>query len=263
MNILLNGISGHMGREVVKLCEAGYRGATLAVGVDPNVCGNEAPIAVKGYSEIMNLDGVDCIIDFSHHSCVGELLKFATLKKIPAVIATTGHTDEERAAIKDAAKHIPVFFSANMSLGVALLVELAKTAAAVMPDAEIEIIEKHHDRKLDAPSGTALMIANAICEVREDSYPKLGRSGQGKRTPEEIGIHAIRMGNIVGEHEILLGTQNQTITLKHEAHSRALFAEGALAAAAFIVNCPKGLYDMKSLVSGVARSGEEKTAVKV
>ena len=97
-----------------------------------------------------------------------------------------------------------------MSLGVALLVELAKTAAEAMPDAEIEIIEKHHDRKIDAPSGTALMIANAICEVRPDSYASPGRSGQGKRTPEEIGIHAIRMGNIVGEHEVMIGTQNQT-----------------------------------------------------
>jgi 4-hydroxy-tetrahydrodipicolinate reductase len=140
-----------------------------------------------------------------------------------------------------------------MSLGVALLVELAKQAASAMPDAEIEIIEKHHDRKLDAPSGTALMIANALMEVRPEAYTNLGRSGQGKRTPEEIGIHAIRMGNIVGEHEVMLGTQNQTISLKHEAHSRALFAEGALAAAAFLIGCDKGLYDMKSLVSGAPK----------
>ena len=117
-----------------------------------------------------------------------------------------------------------------------------------MPEAEIEIIEKHHNRKLDAPSGTALMIAEAICDTRPGAYAKLGRSGQGKRTPDEIGIHAIRMGNIVGEHEVIVGTQNQTITLKHEAHSRALFAEGALAAAAFITDLAPGLYDMKSLV---------------
>lgn len=263
MNILLNGICGHMGREVVKLCEIGYRGASLAVGVDPSSNGTEAPISVKKYSEIINLDGVDCIIDFSHHSCVGELLNFAVEKKIPAVVATTGHTDDEINVIREAARHIPVFFSANMSLGVALLVELAKTTASAMPDAEIEIIEKHHDRKLDAPSGTALMIANAICEVREDSYINLGRAGQGKRTPEEIGIHAIRMGNIVGEHEVIVGTQNQTITLKHEAHSRALFAEGAIAAAAFIISCPAGLYDMKSLVLGVGRSEETEAAVSL
>ena len=143
---------------------------------------------------------------------------------------------------------IPVFHSANISLGVALLVELAKKTAAAMPDAEIEIIEKHHDRKLDAPSGTALMIANAIREVRPEATNHCGRSGQGKRTPEEIGIHAIRMGNIVGEHEVIIGTQAQTITLKHEAHSRALFAEGAIVAADYICGRPAGLYKMDDMV---------------
>ncbi len=253
MNILLNGICGHMGREVVKLCEGGYRGAKLAVGVDPSALGCEAPACVKSFSDIQAVGGVDCIIDFSHHTCAPALLDFAVENGIPTVVATTGHTAEEIECIKNAAKEIPVFFSANMSLGVALLVELAKQAAQAMPDAEIEIIEKHHDRKIDAPSGTALMIANALCEVRPEAYTNLGRSGQGKRTPEEIGIHAVRMGNIVGEHEVILGTQNQTITLKHEAHSRALFAEGAIAAAAFLVNCEKGLYDMKSLVDGVGK----------
>ncbi|MBE6645789.1 MAG: 4-hydroxy-tetrahydrodipicolinate reductase [Ruminococcaceae bacterium] len=257
MNILLNGICGHMGREVAKLASAGYRGATLAVGVDPNADGTEAPVSVKGFGEIIPLGNVDCIVDFSHHSCVSELLDFAEKNGIPTVVATTGHTHEEVERIRRASKNIPVFFSANMSLGVALLVELAKTAAAAMPDAEIEIIEKHHDRKIDAPSGTALMIADAICEVRPEAYTNLGRSGQGKRSADEIGIHAIRMGNIVGEHEVLIGTQNQTITLKHEAHSRALFAEGALAAAAFLVGCDAGLYDMKSLVGGTAKKDAE------
>ena len=257
MNILLNGICGHMGREVAKLASEGYRGASLAVGVDPNANGTEAPVSVRSFGEIIPLGNVDCIVDFSHHSCVSELLDFAVKNSIPTVVATTGHTSEEIEKIKDAAKYIPVFFSANMSLGVALLVELAKTAALAMPDAEIEIIEKHHDRKIDAPSGTALMIATALCEVRPEAYTNLGRSGQGKRTPEEIGIHAIRMGNIVGEHEVIVGTQNQTITLKHEAHSRALFAEGALAAAAFLVGCDVGLYDMKSLVGGAAKADAE------
>lgn len=257
MNILLNGICGHMGREVARLANEGYRGAALAVGVDPNADGSEAPVSVKSFGEIIPLGNVDCIVDFSHHSCVGALLDFAVKNSIPTVVATTGHTEEEIEKIRDAAKYIPVFFSANMSLGVALLVELAKTAAAAMPDAEIEIIEKHHNRKIDAPSGTALMIANAIMDVRPDAYTNLGRSGQGKRCPEEIGIHAIRMGNIVGEHEVIVGTQNQTITLKHEAHSRALFAEGALAAAAFLVGCDAGLYDMESLVSGVSKSDAE------
>lgn len=253
MNILLNGICGHMGREVAKLANEGYRGANLTVGVDPNADGSEAAVCVKSFGEIIPLGNVDCIVDFSHHSCVSELLGFAVENGIPTVVATTGHTPEEVNIIREAAKSIPVFFSANMSLGVALLVELAKTAAMAMPDAEIEIIEKHHDRKIDAPSGTALMIADAICEVRPEAYANLGRSGQGKRTKQEIGVHAIRMGNIVGEHEVIVGTQNQTITLKHEAHSRALFAEGALAAAAFLVKCGKGLYDMKSLVGSSAK----------
>lgn len=259
MNILVNGICGHMGAEVARLCDAGYRSATLVGGVDPRgaegVMG--APV-YQNYDEIPLSEGIDCIVDFSHHSCVGAMLDFACERGIPTVVATTGHTDEELAAIYAAARKIPVFFSANMSLGVALLVELAKAAASAMPDAEIEIIEKHHDRKLDAPSGTALMIANAICEVRPSAYTNLGRAGQGKRTQDEIGIHAIRMGNIVGEHEVIVGTQSQTITLKHEAHSRALFAEGALAAAAFLVGRGAGLYDMKSLVGN---EGREQTLV--
>lgn len=263
MNILLNGICGHMGKEVVKLAEAGYRGAKLAVGVDPYANGNEADVSVKSFDEILSVSDIDCIVDFSHHSCVSALLDFAVENEIPAVVCTTGHTEEEIAKIYSAAEKIPVFFSANMSLGVALLVELAKNAAKAMPEAEIEIIEKHHNRKLDAPSGTALMIGKAITEVRPNAYFNLGRSGQGKRTPEEIGFHAIRMGNIVGEHEVILGTQNQTITLKHEAHSRALFAEGALAAAEFIVGMPKGLYDMKSLITESAKTSEESEVISL
>ena len=260
MKVLINGILGHMGREVEKLCTAGYRGASAAMGIDVNATGSEKIPTYKSTSEAPGPEGIDCIVDFSHHSCVSELLDYAVKYKLPTVVATTGHTEDELTAIRAASEFIPVFFSANMSLGVALLVELAKTAALAMPEAEIEIVEKHHNRKLDAPSGTALMIANEIISVRPEAYVNNGRSGQGKRTPEEIGIHAIRMGNIVGEHEVIVGTQNQTITLKHEAHSRALFAEGALAAAAFLVGCPKGLYDMKSLV--VAKDDERAVFVK-
>lgn len=260
MNILLNGICGHMGREVVKLADAGYKNSRIAVGVDPSADGSEADVSVKNFKDIISVGGVDCIVDFSHHSCVSDLLDFAVRNNIPTVVATTGHTEEEVRKIHEAARHIPVFFSANMSLGVALLVELAKTAAAAMPDAEIEIVEKHHNRKLDAPSGTALMLANAICEVRPDSYVNTGRSGQGKRSREEIGIHAIRMGNIVGEHEVIVGTENQTITLKHEAHSRALFAEGALVAAAYLVDCDAGLYDMNAIVKSVNTASQKDSA---
>lgn len=252
MRILINGIFGHMGREVASLCEAGYRGASLALGVDREESEYAGVPVYSSFCDVPREAAIDCIVDFSHHSAAPALLAFARERGIPTVVATTGHTDDELAAIREAALDIPVFHSANMSLGVALLVELAKAAAVAMPEAEIEIIEKHHDRKLDAPSGTALMIADAITEVRPEAYTTLGRSGHGKRTKEEIGIHAIRMGNIVGEHEVIVGTPNQTLTLKHEAHSRALFAEGAIAAAAFIVSKSAGLYDMKSLVADTA-----------
>ncbi len=252
MNILLSGICGHMGREVAKLCEEGYRASELVAGVDPVGCDGSVPVYAKFYDVPADMK-IDCIVDFSHHTCAPELLAFACENGLPVVVATTGHTEEEIAAIHDAAKSVPVFFSANMSLGVALLVELAKKTAEAMPEADIEIIEKHHNRKIDAPSGTALMLASAICEVRESAYVKAGRAGREKRAENEIGIHAVRMGNIVGEHEVIVGTANQTITLKHEAHSRALFAEGALAAAAFICEKEAGLYDMKSLVSGESR----------
>ena len=249
MNILISGICGFMGREVEKLCAEGYRGARMSIGVDISADGTKECV-FSSFDEVPYDAPIDCIVDFSHHSAVKKLLAFATERKIPAVVATTGHTEDELIEIKNAAKYIPVFFSANMSLGVALLVELARTAVAAMPDADIEIVEKHHNRKLDAPSGTALMLAREICEVREGAYPNPGRCGSAKREKNEIGIHAIRMGNIVGEHEVIIGTGTQTITLKHEAHSRALFAEGGLAAAEFIIDMPKGLYDMRSLIGG-------------
>jgi 4-hydroxy-tetrahydrodipicolinate reductase len=244
MNILLNGISGFMGREVVKLCDCGYRGASIAYGVDIN--GGDG---VYTSLRQVPMGPIDCIIDFSHHSATPELLEFATERGLPLVLCTTGHTVEETFLINSAAKSIPLFYSGNMSVGIALLIELAKTAAAAFPEANIEIVEKHHIRKLDAPSGTALMLADAIRSVRPDSYPNCGRSGHGKRSEEEIGIHSIRMGNIVGEHEVIVGTPSQTITLKHEAHTRALFAEGAIAAADFLIGKANGLYDMKSMLS--------------
>ncbi len=247
MKILVSGLGGHMGKEVAKLASEGYYGAELVGGVDAFAIETGEYPCVKTFDEAP-VD-VDCVVDFSHHSCTDALLSFVTKHKLPLVLATTGQTDEENAAITQAAKQIPLFFSANYSMGVALLIELAKKTASAMPQAEIEIIEKHHNRKVDAPSGTALAIAKAITAVRPGATIVTGRSGYGKRTPNEIGIHAIRMGNIVGDHEVIVGTPNQTITLKHEAHSRALFAEGALAAAKFIIGKPAGFYDMKSIIS--------------
>ena len=249
MNILICGILGHMGREVEKLCTSGYRGARLAFGVDYFATDGMNGV-YKSFDDVESCDDVDCIVDFSHHSITPALLQFARANSLPVVLSTTGHTEDELALIKEAAEYIPIFHSGNMSLGVALLCELAKTVARTMPEAEIEIIEKHHNRKIDAPSGTALMLANAIKESRPDTYEKVGRSGHGKREFSEIGIHSIRMGNIVGIHEVIVTTGNQTITLKHEAHDRALFAEGGLCAAEFLVGAEKGLYDMKSIVAG-------------
>ncbi|MCQ2385933.1 MAG: 4-hydroxy-tetrahydrodipicolinate reductase [Clostridia bacterium] len=246
MKILISGLCGHMGKEVAKLALEGKRGVESAFGVDAFMDNSPPVPCVKSFAEAPA--DVDCVIDFSHHSNTGALLEFAVSHRLPLVLATTGQTEEEKEMIFSAAEKIPLFFAANYSLGVALLIELAKKAAAMMPDAEIEIIEAHHDRKIDAPSGTALAIADAIQTVRPGTSLKCGRNGQEKRTREEIGIHSVRMGNIVGMHEVLIGTETQTITLKHEAHSRGLFAEGALAAAEFLIGKPIGLYNMKSMV---------------
>ncbi len=248
MKILINGIGGRMGAEVKRIVKEGYRGAELCAGVDVIVPeGADCPVYTS-WSEVKEMP--DCIVDFSHHSATKALLEYACDKNIPVVLATTGHDDVEKGYIKEAAKKIPLFHSANMSLGVALLCELAKTAVKTFPDADVEIIEKHHNRKIDAPSGTALLLAQSIQKIREKAVFTFGRQGQAKRMKDEIGIHAIRMGNIVGEHEVIIGTDTQTITLKHEAHSRSLFAEGAIAAADFIKDKSAGLYDMYSMIDG-------------
>ena len=246
MKILICGVGGRMGREVAKMALDGVRGAVPVAGFDV------VPMDTREFPTYTDWSAVqetpDCIVDFSHHTATDALLTYACAKGIPTVIATTGHTADELARINEAARQIPVFHSANMSLGVALLVELAKTTVKTFPDADIEIIEKHHNRKLDAPSGTALLLANAIKEIRTKANLVFGRSGQAKREANDIGVHAIRMGNIIGEHEVIVGTDTQTITLKHEAHSRSLFAEGALAAADFLIGKGAGFYDMKSMI---------------
>jgi len=241
MKIIINGAGGRMGQEICRLAGEGYKGSSLAAAID-KMGGENMLSSVNDYS-----GDADVIIDFSHHTAAPEVAKYAAARGIALVMATTGHTDEELAAINDAAKSVPVFMSANMSLGVALLAELAKKTAEVFPDADIEIIEKHHNRKLDAPSGTALMIARAIESVRKSCKFVYGRCGQQKREKGEIGIHAIRGGNIVGEHEVIVCTDTQIITLKHEAQSRSLFAEGAMTAASFICGKSAGFYDMNDI----------------
>ena len=242
IKVLINGACGRMGKEVEKLVEASET-MTVAAKVDKMAAESGC------YTDINDFSGeADIIIDFSNHLGTKDLLDYAVKNNIPTVVATTGHTPEELALIEEAGKKIAVFHSANMSLGVALLCELAVKAAATMPDADIEIVETHHNRKLDAPSGTALMIANAIKAVREKAQFVFGREGMAKREKNEIGVHAVRRGNIVGIHEVLVSTDSQTITLKHEAHSRALFAEGAVSAAEFILGKPPGLYNMNNIV---------------
>lgn len=246
MKILLSGMKGFMGNEVLKLCEKGVRNAQVVAGVDINADGSENIKCFSSFDKVKA--NADVLIDFSHFSLTEALVNFAVNNNMPLVLATTGQSEEQKDLIIKAAKKIPVFFAANYSLGVALLIELAKKTAEAFPDADIEIVEAHHNRKIDAPSGTALAIFEAIKTVRYNAVKKLGRAGTEKRTADEIGIHALRIGNIVGTHEVIVGTENQTITLKHEAHSRALFAEGALTAAGFLINKEPGLYTMNDLV---------------
>ncbi len=190
----------------------------------------------------------DVVIDFSHHSAAAQVLDYARTIGAAAVIGTTGHTQEEKAMITAAAREIPVFFSGNMSLGIAVLCRLAKEAVGYFPDADIEIVEVHHNRKVDAPSGTALMLFHAIQQVRPRAVAHCGRSGEGKRSKEEIGISSLRMGSVVGVHEVHIHTGSQELTLRHEAVTRDMLAEGAVEAARFMVGKAPGLYTMEQML---------------
>ena len=190
----------------------------------------------------------DVVIDFSHHTAIADVLAYTKKIGAAAVIGTTGHDEAEKALIYAAAEEIPVFYAGNVSLGIAVLCRLVKQAASYFPDADIEIVEIHHTRKVDAPSGTAHLLFNAVKEVRPNAWENCGRSGEGKRTKDEIGVHALRMGNVVGIHEVHINTGNQTLVLKHESGSRAMLADGAVAAARFMEGKGKGLYDMESIL---------------
>ena len=190
----------------------------------------------------------DAVIDFSHHTAAPEVIRYARAIGAAAVIGTTGHTPEEKALIQEAAKDIPVFFSGNMSLGIAVLCRLAREAAGYFPNADIEIVEVHHNRKVDAPSGTAHMLFEAIHQVRPNAVEHCGRAGEGKRTKDEIGVSSLRLGSVVGVHEVHIHTGSQCLTLRHEAVTRAMLADGAVDAARFMVGKPRGLYNMESLL---------------
>ena len=241
MKIVLNGAKGRMGRIVDEAAAAG--GHSVVARVDFGYAEGEGLRTLAEYQ-----GPADVVIDFSNHAATAQVTEYCAQRGLPVIIATTGQTRDELALIDAAAKAVPVFLSANMSLGVALLADLAKKAAAVFPEADIEIIEKHHNQKLDVPSGTALLLARRIKEARPEAEFVIGRHENGKRTQKEIGIHSLRLGNEVGIHEIIIATGSETVTLKHEAENRSLFAQGALAAAAFIAGKTPGMYDMRSII---------------
>ena len=247
MRVVIHGASGRMGRVLCRMLEEGYEGMSLAAQVSPSCAEGGAPDC---YSSLANFTGeADCVVDFSIHSATKTLLDYCLSRRLPVVIATTGHTAEEMDMIRAAAEEIPVFFSANMSVGVALVADLARRAAAMFPAADIEIIEKHHNRKLDVPSGTALLLADSIRKARTDAEYVIGRHENGRRKAGEIGIHAVRLGNEVGTHEIIIATGNETVTIKHEAEDRSLFAGGALTAAAFLQGKAPGYYTMQDILA--------------
>ena len=241
ITILLHGANGVMGREIRRLLEARFAGC--AAGPMISRSGNGV---FTSFSEI--LESADVMLDFTFHTATEEALRFALEYRLPIVIGTTGHTEQERRCIEKASEQIPVFFSGNMSLGIATLCGLVREAARLFPEADIEIVEIHHNRKADAPSGTALLLADAIKNERPEAELVCGRTGFAPRRRGTLGISSIRLGSVTGIHEVLISTGAETLSLKHEAHSRRLFAEGALRAAAFLHGRLPGLYGMKDLL---------------
>ena len=238
MRAVVCGANGAMGKLI---CEIFGNEVIGKVSIDGN---NNVP---KTFAELGKVEA-DVVVDFSHHTAIADVLAYAKEIGAAAVIGTTGHTEEEKALIYAASEEIPVFYAGNVSLGIAVLCRLVKDAVKYFPDADVEIIEIHHTRKVDAPSGTAHMLFNAVKEVRPNAWENCGRSGEGKRTKDEVGVHALRMGNVVGIHEVHINTGNQTLVLKHESGSRAMLADGAVAAARFMEGKGKGLYNMESIL---------------
>ncbi len=246
LRIIINGYSGSMGKVLTKCAN---EDSELEI-----VCGSskdDLDVPFKTYHKMSEVEELaDVIIDFSHHSTIEDTLSYAIKTKTPIVIATTGFNDEELTKIKKASNIIPIFHSSNMSLGVNVLVKLVKEAAKSLNGFDIEIIEKHHNKKLDAPSGTAVMIANGVKEVLPDSEYIYGRHGRSdKRSSNEIGIHAIRGGTIVGEHTTIFAGHDEVVEIKHSAQSKDIFAKGAIAAAKFLVKQEAGYYNMNNMLN--------------
>ena len=241
-----------MGQAIVRAAKDDGDCRILA-GIDVNADSVAPACEFPVYQSISELsDKADVIIDFSHHTALPALTEYATRTGTPLVVATTGHTDEEKAIMLKAAEKIAVFFSGNMSIGINLLIELCKIGAKTLGGAfDVEIIEKHHNQKLDAPSGTALMIADAIRDERNSTeYVYDRHSVRRVRDTSEIGIHSVRGGTIVGEHEVIFAGNNEVITLAHSAASREIFANGALRAAKYLASKDSGLYNMSDLING-------------
>ena len=249
MKVILCGACGRMGRNVAQLCSE--RGVTVTAGVDVA----PAPMPFPVYPDFSDIrEEADVVIDFSPASSVKERLDFCKARKIGIVIAGTAFSDEDEALIRAAADVIPVFQTGNLSVGVNLLQMLVKKAAEVLGDGfDAEIVERHHNMKKDAPSGTALMLAKSVNEgfggTKENVYGRHGLVGARKKS--EIGIHAVRGGTIVGEHEVMFAGQDEIVTLSHSARSRMVFAEGALRAAEWLTSQPAGKYDMNDLLADI------------
>lgn len=247
VRVLLSGCCGAMGKAVTALADE-RNDVVIAAGVDIKEETLSYPV-YKSFSDCREI--CDVIIDFSLPTTLSPLLDYAVSHKTPCILCTTGYNDEQLSMIKRASEFIPVFFSGNMSIGINALCALAKAATKMLGSTfDIEIVEAHHHNKVDAPSGTALMLANAIsAELEEPPYYQYDRhSVRKKRDKNEIGIHSIRGGTITGEHEVIFAGSNEVITLKHSAQSKSVFASGALNAAGFIVNQMPGVYDMNDII---------------
>ena len=249
MKIALVGINGKMGQVICRLLDTN-EDAKVVCGIDINT---EMKNGVPVYKSLVETkEEIDVIIDFSHPSSLEATLQYATENKTALVLATTGLSSEQIKSVNAAAEKTALFFSANMSLGVNLLIELAKKATALLEGSfDIEIIEKHHNQKIDAPSGTALAIADAINETcnNPNEYVYDRHSVRKKRSRSEIGIHSLRGGTIVGEHSVIFAGNDEIIELKHTATSKEIFAVGAIKAAMFLNGKKAGLYNMDMLVS--------------
>jgi 4-hydroxy-tetrahydrodipicolinate reductase len=248
--ILLNGCNGKMGQVISRLA-LGFDGVEVVSGVDINDSIVNPYLVSKS---IVATPEFDVIIDFSNPTSFEPLMKYCSETSTPIVLATTGLSDEQKASMQEYSKKVPLFFSANMSLGINLLIDLAQKATRLLEgNFDIEIIEKHHNQKIDAPSGTAIAIADGINAELSEKYNYVYDRSQKreKRTSNEIGIHAIRGGTIVGEHTVLFAGQDEVIELKHTANSKEVFAVGALKAAAFMNGKSPGLYNMKDLIDSM------------